>query len=280
MRRKPEQILRDNLRENQTRKWKFRSQILGFLLIITSGLIFAIGVVDNIITQNIVSTPIMDEQIAFFISGEGPQDYLDEANYRDLERFSRSFIGKVHTRCVLILLSIEFEPQMGNPPQYFSFLLNHENLGIVENLTLSLELLFQLKEIGSGITLEANGDPGEFELGAVTHPFSSGWRLEFHLFVQAIVLSPQVEYLGSVFSLLLAGITLLLFESVKWILDQMIFTTCGLCGMVMGTLLFRYLTYIYSFYNLQYLGTTFILFIVCLNLVFKGYSKYNEESLK
>ena len=248
--------------EKLTRKWKHYSKFVAIVLIATSGVLCSLGLVDSMNTREIIEDPVIDEPIRVIF----PLDRFT----RSFQDFSAVFLGKIETRVFMQLTHLEFE---SNSSVSLSFLLlRKKTIEVIENLTLSLELLFQLKDAGGGISLEAAGNPGEFELWLTeTGDFLRG-ILEFNLFVYARVFSPGIEYLSSAFSLLLAGITLFLFGFTDCRTEQVFFAICGLSGMPLVGLLIRSTTTLYSYFYLPYFGAIVLLFLVCLTLVLKSFS--------
>ncbi|MFQ6124554.1 MAG: hypothetical protein ACE5R6_08125 [Candidatus Heimdallarchaeota archaeon] len=192
----------------------------------------------------------------------------EERYTRSFLDFSSVFIGKIETRMVLSLIHLEFERI---PTSYLSFiLLRRKTVEVLENFTLSIELLFQLEEVGGGISLEAGGDPGELELELTESGDAIEGLLEFHLVVYARIFSPSIEYLGPVLSLFLVGITLFRFGYTNCFIDRVAFAICGLGGMPLGALLVRHIIPLYSFFYLPYLLVMILFFLTCLALILKS----------
>lgn len=253
------------IKEKLTRKWKARLKLVAIILMAGSGFICSLGLGDSINTHEIVEEPVMDEHYRMGLSEE--EEYQYTQNFRE---FSSSFLGKVETYCFLIPTFLEIER---TPTLYLSFLLVHKKVNeVADNFSLSIDLLFQLKEVKSGIVLEAEGDPGEFELRVIETGKAIAGVIEFHLIVYARVFSPSIEYLGPALSLLLTGITLFLLGSANWVVDRVFLILCGLGGMPGGALLLKYTIQFYSYFYLPYLGTVVLLFLFCLALVLNNFS--------
>ncbi|MFX0210600.1 MAG: hypothetical protein ACFFDT_31765 [Candidatus Hodarchaeota archaeon] len=171
---------------------------------------------------------------------------------------------------VLSLINLEFER---TSTSYLSFiLLQKKTVDVLENFTLSIELLFQLEDVGSGISLEARGDPGDLEFWLTESGDAIEGMLEFHLFVYARIFSPSIEYLGPVLSLILVGFTLFRFGYTNYFIDRVAFAICGLGGMPLGALLIRHIIPLYSFFYLPYILAMILIFLVCLTFVLKSCS--------
>ncbi len=248
--------------EQKLKSW---SKFIAVFLIATSGVLGSFGLIDNINTREVIEEPILDELFQVTFLKEKEDSYS-----RSFQDFSSYFFGKIDTRMVLSFTYLEFKR---TSTSYLSFiLLRKNNIEMLENFTLSIELLFQLEEVGSGISLEADGNPGGFELWLTESGDSFEGMLEFHLFVYARIFSPSIEYLGPVLSLILVGLTLFRFGYTNYFIDRIVFAICGLGGMPLGALLVRHTIPLYSFFYLPYLLAMIFTFIVCLIFILKSCS--------
>ncbi|MFQ5822132.1 MAG: hypothetical protein ACE5I5_19285 [Candidatus Heimdallarchaeota archaeon] len=263
----------ENIDQEPTREFKVKSErklkswskFIAVFLIATSGVLGSLGLVDNLNTREVIEEPIMDEPFQMTFSEE-----MEDRFTRSFLDISSFFYGKIETRMVLSLINLEFER---TPTSYLSFILLHKKtVEVLENITLSIELLFQLEEVGGGISLEAGGDPGELELWLTESGEAIDGMLEFHLFVYARIFSPSIEYLGPVLSLFLVGITLFRYGYTNCFIDRVAFIICGLGGMPLGALLVRHIISLYSFFYLPYLLAMILSFLVCLAFVLKSCS--------
>ena len=248
-----------------TPKWKERIKLVSLILMISSGAIISFGLGDSVNTHNIHEEKIMNEFIRLSLSEENEYQYTHH-----LRDFSTGFLGNIETSCLLIPSNLNID---NTSSLYFSFLLfDKTSKTVADNITISSSLLFQLNELNSGIVLEAQGDPGEFELQIIETGKVITGQLEFQFIVNARIFSPSVEYLSPALSLLLTGIALSLLGSTNWIIKRVILTIIGLSGMSVGSLLIRSSIKLYSFYYVPYIGSTAILFLLCLVIVIKSFS--------
>ncbi len=252
-------------KEKLERKWKSRIKIIAVIMVATSGVLGSLGLIDNLNTRELIEEPIMNELFQVTLSVDKEDRYI-----RSFQGYSSFFVGKIETRLILSLKNLELERSLTS---YLSFLLLRKNtVEILENLTFSIELLFQLEEVGGGISLEAGGNPGELELWLTKLGDAIEGILEFHLYVYARIFSPTIEYLGPVLSLFLIGFTLYRFVYTNCIINRVAFIICGLGGMPLGTLLIRYSTPLYSYFYLPYLLAMILTFLICLTFIRKSCS--------
>lgn len=252
-------------KEKSERKRKSWIKIIAVLLVAISGVFGSLGLVDNLNTREVIEEPIMNELFQITLSIDKEDRYI-----QSFRGYSSFFVGKIETRMILSLKNLKLER---SPTSYLTFLLlRKKTFEVIENLTFSIELLFQLEEFGGGISLEAGGNPGEFELLLTELGDTIEGMLEFHLFVYARIFSPTIEYLGPVLSLFLVGITLFRFGYTKCIINRVTFIIFGLGGMPLGTLLIRYTTPLYSYFYLPYLLAMILFFLVCITFILKSCS--------
>ncbi len=248
-----------------TLKWKERIKLVSLILMISSGAIISFGIGDSVNTHDIREEKIMNELIGLYLSEENAYQYTHR-----LRAFSTGFLGNIETSCILIPSNLNID---NSSLLHFSFLLvDKTSKTVADNITISSSLLFQLNELNSGIVLEAKGDPGKFELQVIETGKVITGQLEFQFIVNARIFSPSVEYLSTALSLLLTGIVLSLLGSTNWIIKRVILTIIGLSGMSVGSLLIRSSINLYSFYYVPYIGSTAILFLLCLVIVIKSFS--------
>lgn len=265
MNKNKKQATRWGIEGKLTAKWKERLKLVSLILMVSSGAIISFGLGDSVNTRDIREETVMNELIRMSLSEENEYQY----NHR-LRGFSTGFLGNIETSCLLIPSKLNID---NSSSLHFSFLLlDMTSKTVADNITISSSLLFQLNEVNSGIVLEAEGDPGEFELQVIETGNVITGQFEFQFIVYARIFSPSVEYLSPALSLLLTGIVLSLLGSTNWIINRVILTIIGLTGMSVGALLIRSSIKLYSFYYIPYIGSTVILFLLCLVLAIKSFS--------